>query len=76
MSNPEVLHNLRRHSVDEGEDAFEPLPKPSGSSRDIYQLMSDTWRREDGDRPTFWEIHSFLTRRNAHFVPPFMNGPP
>ena len=70
MSNQEVLHNLRRLSVFNDADPFEPLPKPHGCPRDIYQLLCDTWRRSDEDRPTFWEIHSFLTRKNLNFVPP------
>ncbi|CAG7819663.1 unnamed protein product [Allacma fusca] len=70
MSNQEVLNNLRRLSIFNDADPFEPLAKPHGCSRDIYQLMCDTWRRNDEDRPTFWEIHSFLTRKNLNYAPP------
>lgn len=69
MSNQEVIHNLRRLSVLEESDLFEPLSKPHNCPRDVYQLMCDTWRRNDDDRPTFWEIHSFLTRKNLQFTP-------
>ncbi len=70
LSNQEVLNNLRRLSVVEDLDPFEPLTKPQSCPRDIYQLMCDTWSRIDENRPTFWEIHSFLSRKNPHFATP------
>ncbi|ODM98888.1 Discoidin domain-containing receptor 2 [Orchesella cincta] len=68
FSNQEVLNNLRRLSVVEDLDPFEPLSKPQSCPRDIYQLMCDTWSRNDDNRPTFWEINSFLSRKNLHFT--------
>jgi len=70
MSNQELLHNLRRLSIYDIGEPFEPLGKPHYCPRDIYQLMCDTWRRDDEDRPSFWEIHSFLSRKDAQFVTP------
>lgn len=69
MSNQEVIHNLRRLSVINEVEPFEPLAKPHNCPRDIYQLMCDTWRRIDEQRPNFWEIHSFISRKNLNFVP-------
>ncbi|CAL8095670.1 unnamed protein product [Orchesella dallaii] len=74
MSNQEVIHNLRRLSVLEESDLFEPLSKPNNCPRDVYQLMCDTWRRNDEDRPTFWEIHSFLTRKILQCTPYLNKG--
>jgi hypothetical protein len=66
MSNEEVLHNLHR-LLDES-IPFEPLSKPHNCHREIYQLMCDTWRRNDEERPTFWEIHSFISRKSLDSI--------
>lgn len=71
MSNQEVLNNLRRLYVLDDLEPFEKLSKPQNCPRDIYQLMCDTWRRNDESRPSFREIHSFLLRKNLNFVPQF-----
>lgn len=73
FSNQEVLNNLRKLSVAEDVDPFKPLTKPQSCPRDIYQLMCDSWSRSDDNRPTFWEIHSFLSRKNLHFTFPNSN---
>lgn len=70
MNNQEVLHNLRRLSIDEDSDPFELPTRPTTCPRDVYQLMCDTWRRDDDQRPSFSEIHDFLMRKNINFVPP------
>lgn len=68
MTNQEVLNNLRKLSIISDSDPFEPLSKPNGCPRDIYQLICDTWRRNDDERPSFWEIHSFLSRKSMNFA--------
>jgi len=70
LTDQEVIHNLRRLSIYDETDPFEPLEKPFNCSRDIYDLLCDTWRRNDEDRPSFWEIHCFLTRKNLNFHVP------
>uniref|UniRef100_A0ABD2WI91 Protein kinase domain-containing protein n=1 Tax=Trichogramma kaykai TaxID=54128 RepID=A0ABD2WI91_9HYME len=58
----------REHLSHERMD-FEPLPKPTGSSKDIYDLMLECWRRDDSERPTFREISLFLQRKNLGYAP-------
>ncbi|XP_021949331.1 discoidin domain-containing receptor 2 [Folsomia candida] len=69
MNEQEVLHNLRRLSIDDPSDPFQPPSRPHACPRDVYQLMCDMWRREDDDRPSFRDLHVFLTRKNINFVP-------
>jgi discoidin domain receptor family protein 2 len=49
--------------------AIEQLPKPSASSKDIYDLMLECWRRDEAERPTFREISLFLQRKNLSYAP-------
>ncbi|XP_011501305.1 PREDICTED: discoidin domain-containing receptor 2-like [Ceratosolen solmsi marchali] len=49
--------------------AIEQLPKPSASSKDIYDLMLECWRRDESERPTFREISLFLQRKNLGYAP-------
>ncbi|XP_014208586.1 discoidin domain-containing receptor 2-like [Copidosoma floridanum] len=48
---------------------FEHLPKPLASSKDIYDLMLECWRRDESERPTFREISLFLQRKNLGYAP-------
>lgn len=48
---------------------FDYLPRPTASSKDIYDLMLECWRREDFERPTFREISLFLQRKNLGYAP-------
>jgi len=63
MSNDEVLGNLRLLMTENPSTPFEVLSRPAHVHREVYQLMCDTWRRNDEDRPSFWEIHSFISRK-------------
>lgn len=69
LNNQEVLHNLRRLSIQDDSDPFETPTKPHNCPRDVYQLMCDTWQRDDEDRPTFREIHGFFVRKTINYVP-------
>ncbi|XP_058790715.1 epithelial discoidin domain-containing receptor 1-like isoform X2 [Phymastichus coffea] len=48
---------------------FECLPKPTASSKDIYDLMLECWRRDESERPAFREISLFLQRKNLGYAP-------
>ncbi|EFN78341.1 Discoidin domain-containing receptor 2, partial [Harpegnathos saltator] len=48
---------------------FDYLPRPTASSKDIYDLMLECWRREENERPTFREISLFLQRKNLGYAP-------
>ncbi|ODM96758.1 Discoidin domain-containing receptor 2 [Orchesella cincta] len=73
LTNQDVVANLQRLSIDEEIDFFEYLEKPPNCPRDIYQLLCDTWCRNDEERPTFWEIHCFLSRKNPSFCTELLN---
>lgn len=43
------------------------LNVPRNCPKDVYELMTECWHRNDCDRPDFQEIHLFLQRKNlAH----------
>ncbi|KAI4501531.1 hypothetical protein M0802_003408 [Mischocyttarus mexicanus] len=83
LSNEEVVECLRRfHRANEEDgsasesvgtdgtnDHFDYLPRPTASSKDIYDLMLECWRREENERPTFREISLFLQRKNLGYAP-------
>ncbi|KAF7389006.1 discoidin domain-containing receptor 2-like [Vespula maculifrons] len=83
LSNEEVVESLRRfHRANEEDgsasesgctdgtnDHFDYLPRPTASSKDIYDLMLECWRREENERPTFREISLFLQRKNLGYAP-------
>ncbi|XP_011873234.1 PREDICTED: epithelial discoidin domain-containing receptor 1-like [Vollenhovia emeryi] len=83
LSDEEVVQSLRQlhHAADCGsantednckEDSgngFDYLPRPTASSKDIYDLMLECWQREEAERPTFREISLFLQRKNLGYAP-------
>ncbi|XP_025602982.2 discoidin domain-containing receptor 2-like [Athalia rosae] len=48
---------------------FVYLQRPTASSKDIYDLMLECWRRDENERPTFREISLFLQRKNLGYAP-------
>ncbi|XP_015126080.1 epithelial discoidin domain-containing receptor 1 isoform X2 [Diachasma alloeum] len=81
LTDEEVIDNLQQHHQDntrcstltkndhEIKLLFEYLPKPTTSSKDIYDLMLECWRRDENSRPTFREITLFLQRKNLGYAP-------
>lgn len=45
------------------------LPQPRVCPREIYDLLVECWHVDDARRPTFREIHMFLTRKNMGYRP-------
>ena len=43
------------------------LPQPRICPREIYDLMLECWNVDGSQRPTFHEIHMFLTRKGIGF---------
>lgn len=53
-----------------GADGLElQLPQPLACPREIYDLMLECWQRDVAQRPTFREIHMFLTQKIAGYDP-------
>ncbi|XP_015586340.1 discoidin domain-containing receptor 2 isoform X1 [Cephus cinctus] len=78
LSDQEVVDSLRllhyddsveESSKDDVRTLFNYLSRPNASSKDIYDLMLECWRREDSERPTFREISLFLQRKNLGYAP-------
>ncbi|XP_072765204.1 discoidin domain-containing receptor 2 [Anoplolepis gracilipes] len=83
LSDEEVVQSLRQlhHAADcnnvnsedgckeDSRNVFDYLPRPTASSKDIYDLMLECWRREENERPTFREISLFLQRKNLGYAP-------
>jgi len=43
------------------------LPQPRVCPREIYDLLLECWNLDGSQRPTFREIHMFLTRKGIGF---------
>ncbi|XP_036149623.1 epithelial discoidin domain-containing receptor 1 isoform X2 [Monomorium pharaonis] len=83
LSDEEVVQSLRQlhHAADcsnanpedsckeDSRNGFDYLPRPTASSKDIYDLMLECWQREETERPTFREISLFLQRKNLGYAP-------
>ncbi|KAH0950275.1 hypothetical protein HN011_010579, partial [Eciton burchellii] len=83
LSDEEMVQSLRRlhHAAEcskgnpedsckeDSRSDFDYLPRPTASSKDIYDLMLECWRREENERPTFREISLFLQRKNLGYAP-------
>lgn len=67
LSDGQVVDNLR--ALHAGNGAFIPLPRPVACPKDVFDLMTECWRRLDVDRPSFREIHLFLQRKNLGYAP-------
>ena len=61
----QVIENLTNLQSDNG--LFEYIHRSPGLPHDIYDLMMECWRRDDIDRPTFYEIHGFLQRKGIGY---------
>ncbi|CAF0831961.1 unnamed protein product [Didymodactylos carnosus] len=46
---------------------FVPLPQPTMCTKEVYDLMSECWHREDSRRPSFCDIHAFLMGKSSGF---------
>ncbi|XP_047524285.1 discoidin domain-containing receptor 2-like isoform X1 [Pieris napi] len=61
LTEAEVLENLSHLQADD--DLFECIDRAPGVPRDLYEVMTDCWRRDELERPTFAEMHLILQRK-------------
>lgn len=59
-----VLENLSHCYHSDGSTMIF-LQQPGSCSRDIYQIMRSCWQQIEDSRPSFFDIHSFLQRKNV-----------
>ena len=52
-----------------GDSTAARLPQPRVCPREIFDLLVECWHVDDCRRPTFREIHMFLTRKNLGYRP-------
>ncbi|XP_071513035.1 discoidin domain-containing receptor 2-like isoform X2 [Panulirus ornatus] len=67
LSDEGVIENLAHFYHDDGEEMF--LCQPALCPKEIYDLMSECWKRNEADRPNFRDIHVFLQRKNQGYTP-------
>ncbi|KAJ9581012.1 hypothetical protein L9F63_023810, partial [Diploptera punctata] len=67
LTNEQVIQNAEHMYY--GGELQVLLPKPTLCPVEIYDLMCECWRRDEGQRPTFKEIYMFLKRKNAGYRP-------
>ncbi|XP_021920261.1 discoidin domain-containing receptor 2-like isoform X2 [Zootermopsis nevadensis] len=67
LSNEQVIQNAEHMYY--GGELQVLLPKPTLCPVEVYDLMCECWRRDEGLRPTFKEIYMFLKRKNMGYRP-------
>lgn len=67
MTDEQVIENCGHYYRNDGLEQY--LPQPSGTPREIYDLMRECWNRDEIQRPTFREINMFLQRKNMGYDP-------
>lgn len=67
LTDEQVLDNLGHYFHSDGRQVI--LPQPAACPREIYDLMTECWNRDDKQRPSFREIHMFLLRKNMGYDP-------
>ncbi|XP_069672630.1 discoidin domain-containing receptor 2-like isoform X2 [Periplaneta americana] len=67
LTNEQVIQNAEHMYY--GGELQVLLPKPTMCPVEIYDLMCECWKRDEGLRPTFKEIYMFLKRKNMGYRP-------
>ncbi|XP_073975548.1 discoidin domain-containing receptor 2-like isoform X3 [Rhodnius prolixus] len=67
MTSEQVVENCNHWYQGDGQARL--LSRPQTCPREIYDLMTECWKRNESDRPKFSEIHLFLQRKNLGYVP-------
>uniref|UniRef100_A0A0K2T0M4 Discoidin domaincontaining receptor 2like [Bombus impatiens] n=1 Tax=Lepeophtheirus salmonis TaxID=72036 RepID=A0A0K2T0M4_LEPSM len=67
LSDDKVIASLS--SVYQNGVSLVHLPTPYGCPREVRDLMTECWQREESERPSFQEIHLFLQRKNLGYSP-------
>ena len=67
MTDEEVISNAGHYYRNDGEHVY--LPHPPICPKEIYDLMCECWNRQESERPSFREIHMFLSRKNMGYDP-------
>lgn len=62
MTNAEVLHQV--------EHGYR-MPCPPGCPAALYEIMLETWKKDENDRPTFetlqWKLEEFFTLPGSEY---------
>ncbi len=66
LSDEEVLANISNLA---SSLSSQLLQSPGYCPKEIRDLMTECWQREERERPSFREIHLFLQRKNLGFDP-------
>ncbi len=72
LSDAKVIANLSalyKRSPGSGVVASSVLPTPHQCPREVRDLMTECWQRQENERPSFREIHLFLQRKNLGYDP-------
>ena len=72
LTDEQVIENCGHYYRNDGIEMY--LPCPPGCPREFYDLMRESWNREDLQRPSFREIHMFLQRKNMGYDPSLDKG--
>ncbi|KAK3610982.1 hypothetical protein CHS0354_015099 [Potamilus streckersoni] len=67
FTDEQVIENAGRYYRNDNQQLC--LPQPAFCPKEIYDLMLETWNRQESDRPSFREIHMFLLRKNIGYDP-------
>lgn len=67
LSDEKVIENASHFYQNDGKQTR--LQTPINCPKEIYDMMSECWQRNESDRPNFHEIHLFLERKNLGYHP-------
>jgi len=67
LSDEKVIENIS-HTYENG-SLLHTLQQPYNCPRDVFDLLSECWHKNESERPNFREIHLFLQRKNLGFNP-------
>ncbi|GLH05399.1 Tyrosine-protein kinase transmembrane receptor Ror2, partial [Gryllus bimaculatus] len=67
LTDDKVLENATHYYHNNGQHVL--LQLPINCPREIYDLMTECWQRNESERPNFREIHLFLQRKNLGYKP-------
>lgn len=67
LSDEQVIENCGHYYRNDGQELC--LPQPSNCPKEIFDLMRECWNRDETQRPSFREMHMFLSRKNMGYDP-------
>lgn len=69
LDDSQVIANCQRYGDDACGVGAQLLCRPDACPLNIYDLMLQCWSADSSQRPTFYQLHTFLRHANLHYQP-------